>query len=219
MAYVDATPAGPPRGYGQRGLRRADLATTWWAQLAGWFTEAAAHPQLVEPGAMVLATADAAANPSVRTVLCKGFDESGVRFFTNLGSRKALDLAANPVAAAVFSWVALERQVILTGPVVRLPAAEVSAYARSRPRGSQLSAWASRQSVPIAGREELERARAAVERRFAGTGEVPVPDFWGGYRLLPSSVEFWQGRSDRLHDRLRYQAQPDGGWQVQRLQP
>lgn len=196
-----------------------DLAETWWAQLANWFAEAAAYPQLVEPNAMVLATADASATPSVRTVLCKGFDETGVRFFTNLGSRKAQDMAANPAAAAVFSWVAIERQVVLTGPVVRLPAAEVSAYARSRPRGSQLSAWASRQSAPIAGRADLESARSAVEQRFAGMGEVPVPDFWGGYRLAPSSVEFWQGRSDRLHDRLRYQTQPGGGWQVQRLQP
>jgi pyridoxamine 5'-phosphate oxidase len=167
---------------------------------------------------MTLATADAAGRPSARIVLLKGFDEHGFVFYTNYGSRKAHDMDANPHAALVFHWPAFDRQVRVEGSVERIGARESAAYFATRPVDSQLGAWASRQSEPIASRAELEDRLAALAERFAGT--VPAPPFWGGYRLRHERVEFWQGRPSRLHDRLLYRRRAgDGGWTLERLQP
>ena len=202
------------RDYALAGLSETDLAPTWLAQFDRWFGEAGS---LVEPNAVVLATATPAAVPSARTVLLKAYDERGLVVFTNLRSRKATEALANPAATLLFSWVELERQVIVEGAVEQVARAETEAYFHSRPRGSQLGAWVSRQSTVLPGREVLEQRRAALEERFAG-GEVPVPDFWGGLRVVPRAVEFWQGRSSRLHDRLRYRLDGDS-WTVDRLSP
>ena len=202
------------RDYALAGLSETDLAPTWLAQFDRWFGEAGS---LVEPNAVVLATATPAAVPSARTVLLKAYDERGLVVFTNLTSRKATEALANPAATLLFSWVELERQVIVEGAVEQVARAETEAYFHSRPRGSQLGAWVSRQSTVLPGREVLEQRRAALEERFAG-GEVPVPDFWGGLRVVPRAVEFWQGRSSRLHDRLRYRLDGDS-WTVDRLSP
>ncbi|GAC1440039.1 MAG: pyridoxamine 5'-phosphate oxidase [Mycobacteriales bacterium] len=203
------------REYSGAGLATGDLAPTWWEQLDGWLAEALAA-DLTEPNAVVLATADIQARPSARTVLLKAFDEHGLTVFTNYGSRKGRELAANPVGCLVVPWIDLQRQVVACGPVVRVSAEESGAYFRSRPRGSQLSAWASRQSDVIGSRAELEQRRAELEQRFGD--DVPTPDFWGGLRLEPHTVEFWQGRPDRLHDRMQYRSTADG-WLVERLSP
>ena len=203
------------RDYTRAGLSEDDLAATWPEQFARWFGEAA---DLLEPNAVVLSTADADGAPSARTVLLKGVDDRGFVVYSNYTSRKGREAAANPRAALVFPWVELERQVVVAGDVERVSAAETAAYFRSRPRGSQIGAWASRQSEVVAGREVLERRRAGLEERFAG-GEVPVPEFWGGLRVVPRTVEFWQGRPSRLHDRLRYRREQDGDWVVERLSP
>jgi pyridoxamine 5'-phosphate oxidase len=200
------------REYSRAGLSEDDLAPTWLEQFHRWFSDAAV---LREPNAMVLATADGA--PSVRTVLLKGVDARGFVFFTNHTSRKGRELAANPVGSLLFPWIDLERQVIVSGDVVPVSDEETQAYFRSRPRGAQLGAWASRQSSLLGGRAELEGRYAEVDERFAG-GDVPVPPFWGGLRVVPVSVEFWQGRASRLHDRLSYVADRDG-WRVERLAP
>ena len=202
------------REYASAGLSEDDLAPTWHEQFDRWFADAQA---LREPNAVVLATATPAAVPSARTVLLKAYDERGLVVFTNLTSRKATEALANPRATLLFSWVDLERQVIAEGEVSVVDRAQTEAYFRSRPRGSQVGAWASRQSTVVPDRETIERRWAELEQRFAG-GEVPVPDFWGGLRLSPTAVEFWQGRRDRLHDRLRYR---DTGqeWVVERLSP
>ncbi len=173
-----------------------------------------------EPTAMVLATADAAGRPTARNVLLRTLDERGLTFFTGYDSAKGRDLAVNPQAMLLFSWVPLLRQVHVGGLVERVPAAESDAYWLTRPRGSQVAAWASEQSSVIDDRAALEERVAAVEARF-GDGEIPRPDDWGGFRLTPESVEFWQGRPNRLHDRLRYQRPVDDplGWEIVRLSP
>jgi pyridoxamine 5'-phosphate oxidase len=204
------------RDYTAAGLAETDLADSWHVQLAGWLEDAVAA-DLTESNAITLATADEQGRPSARTVLLKSFDERGLTVFTNYRSRKGRELEANPHGALVLAWVDLQRQVIARGPVARVTAEESAAYFRSRPRGAQLSAWASHQSEVIASREQLEQRRAELERRFAD-GDVPVPDFWGGLRLAPETVEFWQGRADRLHDRLRFRKDADG-WLVERLAP
>jgi pyridoxamine 5'-phosphate oxidase len=205
------------RSYEQGGLDEADLAATWLSQFERWLQEAVAA-QITEPNAMVLATADAASAPSSRTVLLKGVDERGFVLYTNLGSRKAAQVAANPRAALTFPWLALQRQVGVTGRVERVTDAESDAYFAQRPRGSQLGAHASPQSTVVASRAALEEAERAVAARFPEGTPVPRPDGWGGLRVVPDSVEFWQGRPNRLHDRLRFRRW-GGDWVVERLAP
>ncbi|HEX2223161.1 MAG TPA: pyridoxamine 5'-phosphate oxidase [Thermoanaerobaculia bacterium] len=208
------------RDYSLTGLDEADALADPFAQFQSWFAdvlEADRH----DPTAMTLATADREGRPSARIVLLKGYDERGFVFFTNYGSRKGRELEENPRAALVFYWPDFDRQVRVEGTVERASREESEEYFRSRPRGSRLGAWASPQSTVIAGREDLERRLREVEERFpAGdTEEVPTPDFWGGYRLRPEVIEFWQGRPSRLHDRLRYSRLPEGGWKIERLSP
>lgn len=210
-------PAAMRRTYLRGQLDEALVAPTWLEQFRLWFDAAAGDPSVLEPTAMQLATVSGEGRPSVRTVLLKGLDERGPVFFTNYESAKATDLTAQPYAAAAFVWLAHERQVRISGPVTRVSADETAGYFAGRPRGSQLGAWASPQSTVIASRSVLEDAVAAVEARFADQN-VPSPPFWGGYRIAPEQVEFWQGRADRLHDRLRYRY--DGaGWLIERLAP
>ncbi|HEV2069976.1 MAG TPA: pyridoxamine 5'-phosphate oxidase [Acidimicrobiales bacterium] len=184
-----------------------------------WF-DAVVAEEVVEPDAMVLATADGAGHPSARAVLLKGFDERGFRFFTNYGSAKAGDLRVNPNCALTFVWPALVRQVRVRGRAERISRTESAAYFATRARGSQLGAWASHQSEVIADREVLDRRLAELEARFPVGEEVPLPPFWGGYVVVPDSIEFWEGRRNRLHDRLRYsRTEPAGEWKVERLSP
>ncbi|WP_435768504.1 pyridoxamine 5'-phosphate oxidase [Nocardioides sp. SYSU DS0651] len=204
------------REYGAAGLAEADAGPDPWRLWRRWFDDAVTAG-LHEPNAMVVATVSPEGQPSARTVLLKGVVHGGFRFFTNTGSTKGRDLGAEPRCALLFPWHPLERQVRVEGVAVPVPAPEVAAYFASRPRGSQLGAWASRQSTVVAGRPELEDAYREVADRFAGR-QVPVPEWWGGYAVRPSSFEFWQGRPGRMHDRLRYRA-ADDGWAVERLAP
>jgi pyridoxamine 5'-phosphate oxidase len=167
---------------------------------------------------MSLATATPDGKPAVRIVLLKGLSEQGFSFFTNYASEKGRQIEANPHAALVLFWVQLERQIRIEGRVERTSREESEEYFHSRPRGSQLSAWASRQSDVIDARRVLEARLAKMEERYAG-GEVPLPPHWGGYRLVPDTIEFWQGRANRLHDRFRYRRQEDGSWLIERLAP
>ena len=210
-------PAGMRRGYRRGQLDESTIAPSWLAQFRLWFDEASTDPAVAEANAFQLATTGADGRPSVRTVLLKGLDERGIVFYTNYESAKANDIDAVPYAAAVFAWIPHERQVRLSGPIARVDAAETAAYFRSRPRGAQLGASASPQSQVIASRDELERAFADADARWAGQ-DVPVPTNWGGYRLAPEMVEFWQGRDDRLHDRLRFRL-VDATWHLERLAP
>lgn len=202
--------------YTRSSLDEAQLAGDPLTQLQLWLDEAAAA-KLIEPSAMALATADARGEPSVRIVLFKGLHDGGLTFYTNYGSHKGSDLTENPRAAIVFWWDALERQVRAEGPVERLPRAMSRAYAESRPRASQIAARISRQSRPVSGRAELER-RYAAEEAALGDRPVPLADDWGGYVLKPARFEFWQGRRDRLHDRLCY-SRDGAGWKIARIEP
>lgn len=203
--------------YEEGTLSEAELAATWHEQLQHWLDDAirAGAP---EPNAMVLATANAEGIPASRTVLMKGLDERGVVFFTNYTSAKSHDLMATRFASATFPWYGLHRQATVRGTVEKVAPAETKTYWSSRPRGSQLGAWASPQSVVVPNRSVLENALANVERRFADADEVPVPPHWGGWRIRPEFVEFWQGRRDRMHDRLRFKLGRDG-WKVERVGP
>lgn len=202
--------------YGDTGLAESRADADPWQLWQRWFDEAAAAG-LHEPNAMIVATTDPDGAPSARTVLLKGAGGDGFRFFTNTASRKGEALAHDPRCALLFPWHPLERQVRVEGVAHPLPVGDVSAYWASRPRGSQLGAWASPQSRVVAGRDELELRQREVEARFAGQ-DVPVPPEWGGYRVQPTRFEFWQGRPGRLHDRLRYTATEDG-WTIERLAP
>jgi pyridoxamine 5'-phosphate oxidase len=198
-------------------LRESDVDDDPVRQFTRWFEEASAAG-LRAPEAAAVATATPDGAPSVRMVLVKRFDRDGFVFFTNYESRKAEELTANPRAALLFHWEALARQVRLEGPVERVSAEETAAYARSRPRPSQLSALASSQSRVVSGREELERRVAELSARYDDVA-LPTPANWGGFRLAPVVFEFWQHRADRLHDRLRYVRAGDGGWRIERLAP
>jgi pyridoxamine 5'-phosphate oxidase len=207
------------RDYGSSGhvLDEGDLAATWWEQLARWLAEAVVDARQDQPQAAVLATASGEGEPSARTVLLKSFGPPGLVFATDRTSAKGRDLQANPRAALCLSWTVLERQVIARGTVASTGQQESDAIFAARPRGAQLAAWTSEQSRVVGSRAELDERRATVEQRFAGAA-VPRPAHWGGYRLQPMAVEFWQGRPDRLHDRLRWRL-ADGVWLLERLQP
>jgi len=203
--------------YARGGLEESDLAADPVTMFRAWLAEAAASG-LHEPNAMVVSTVDAEGRPSSRMVLLKGLDEHGFRFFTNTGSRKGEDLAGNPRCSLLFPWHPLERQVRIDGTAVPLSRADVAAYFSTRPRGSQLGAWASHQSRVVSGRQELNDAFADAEARYPD--DVPVPEEWGGYAVVPDAVEFWQGRPGRMHDRLVYRRDDsESDWQVVRLAP
>jgi pyridoxamine 5'-phosphate oxidase len=228
------------REYNLTGLRRSDLEADPIAQFKKWFDQAtgarasgrvrkfciklykalllASGAEPMDLTAMTLATADKQGRPSARAVLLKGVDQRGFIFYTNYDSRKGQELAGNPQAALVFYWSEQERQVCVAGEVSQLPPAESEAYFKSRPRGSQLAAWASQQSAVIRDREALEERWKQMEAQYAGQ-EVPRPAFWGGYVLSPARIEFWQGRPNRLHDRFRYTRQADKTWRIERLSP
>jgi pyridoxamine 5'-phosphate oxidase len=203
------------RTYLLQGLSETALAPDPFTQFQHWLADAVKFG-LIEPNAMALATADAAGRTAVRHVLLKGCDERGFVFYTNVESRKAQHLAENPYAALAFPWFPMERQVLVTGPVEPVSRQETLAYWRTRPRESQLGAWASPQSAVVESREALEQRLREVTERFPD--DVPLPDFWGGYRVIPETVEFWQGRVGRLHDRLRYR-RVNASWVRERLAP
>jgi len=203
--------------YSIAGLAKKDLARDPFRQFERWFQEAEAA-KIPEPNAMILSTSDGDARPSSRAVLLKGMDGRGFVFYTNYESRKGRALDRNPLASLLFPWIALERQVIVEGPVTKVAREESETYFHSRPRLSQLAAWAAQQSSIVTGRAVLEASLKALEAKYAGR-EVPPPPSWGGFRLAPETIEFWQGRRSRLHDRLRYRRAPDGGWVVERLAP
>ncbi|MEU9382646.1 pyridoxamine 5'-phosphate oxidase [Streptomyces sp. NPDC048279] len=219
---TDRDPAAMRQHYRAEGLDENDLSAHPMDQFTHWFEQAARAADdgvIYEPNAMVVSTADADGRPSSRTVLMKRYDAQGFVFYTNYDSRKARDLAANPHVSVLFPWHAMARQVIVTGTARRTGRDETTAYFRTRPHGSQLGAWASAQSSVIRSRTELETAYADLSARYPEGEQVPVPPHWGGFRVEPRTIEFWQGRHNRLHDRLRYVAAPDGTWHVERLSP
>ncbi|HUR95107.1 MAG TPA: pyridoxamine 5'-phosphate oxidase [Gemmatimonadales bacterium] len=206
------------REYARARLDEADVSHDPFVEFARWFAEAQ-EAQVPEPNAMTLATATAEGAPSARIVLLKAFDERGFVFFTDYRSRKGAELETNPRAALVFWWGELERQVRITGGVGLTSREDSERYFESRPIGSRLGAWASHQSDVIAGRAALEADLRGIEARFAG-GRIPLPPHWGGFRVVPDTIEFWQGRESRLHDRIRYVREGAGrGWKIDRLSP
>lgn len=204
------------RHYTLAALREEDLLADPIAQFTAWFKQAL-DAEVLEPNAMSLATAWADGRPLLRTVLLKNYDERGFVFYTNLGSRKARQLKENPHASLLFPWLALERQVIVTGKAEKLSMAETLKYFVTRPRDSQIGAWASQQSAPISSRQVLEMEWESLKRKFS-QGDVPLPDFWGGFRVVPETIEFWQGGPNRLHDRMLY-TRRGGAWKIERLAP
>ncbi len=212
-----ATLAAMRADYGRARLRRADLRADPIAQFEAWLADAV-NAQLTEPNAMSLATATADGRPLVRTVLLKGLDARGFVFFTNLESRKARHIAGNPHVSLLFPWLPLERQVIVTGEAAKISVAESLKYFLARPHDSQLAAWASRQSTVIESRKMLEMEWEHLKAKFSA-GKVPLPSFWGGFRVKPVTIEFWQGGQNRLHDRFQYTRQADDSWVIERLAP
>ncbi len=205
------------RQYASRSLDRPDLQADPFAQFDLWMREAI-ETEILEPNAMALATVSSNGAPTVRTVLLKGFDERGLVFYTNYASAKARDLAANSQVACLFQWLPLERQVGVTGRAEKISTAESLKYFLSRPHESQIGAWASRQSQIITTRALLEEKFTEMKNKFRA-GEVPLPEFWGGYRVLPHTFEFWQGRPNRLHDRFVYRQTTSDSWHIERLMP
>ncbi|HKP01801.1 MAG TPA: pyridoxamine 5'-phosphate oxidase [Chthoniobacterales bacterium] len=218
---MDETPLSQLSGlrheYDAHGLRRADLHSDPLEQFRAWFAAAIAA-DIRDVNAMSLATATPEGKPSVRIVLLKGVDERGFSFFTNYDSEKGRDLTANPYAALCFYWVKLERQIRISGPVERTSREDSAAYFHSRPAGSRLGAWVSKQSEIIDSRKILDARLEEMKERFED-GEISLPPHWGGYRVKPEQIEFWQGRPNRLHDRFRYSLRADGTWQIDRLAP
>ena len=217
VTQMSLLPSNLRKEYRRDRLRKANAAADPYVQFGRWLQEATESP-LHEPNAMTLATASVDGVPSARLVLLKGFDERGFVFFTNYESRKGRELAENPLASLVFWWDILERQVRIEGRVERLPDEESDDYYDSRPLGSRLGAWVSAQSSVIDNREVLEARLAELQQRYADEAP-PRPPFWGGYRVVPSAIEFWQGGPSRLHDRLRYTRGNDGSWEIERLSP
>jgi len=203
--------------YALESLSKADVRPDPIAQFAYWFEEAL-NSQLIEPNAMTLATASPDGQPSARTVLLKGYGNEGFTFFTNYESRKGVELMANPRASLLFTWLEIQRQIRIEGLIEKIGAEASLEYFQSRPRESQIGAWASPQSKVISNRAVLEEREAAVEKRFEGLEKLPLPPNWGGFLLRPDALEFWQGRLSRLHDRILY-TRNGKGWQIERLAP
>ena len=204
------------QGYKDKGLDKEDLNADPIIQFESWFKEAKKSEPI--PTAMSLSTVNNNGQPKLRTVLLKSFDKKGFVFFTNYKSRKADHIKDNPNVAVLFNWVSLERQVSITGVAEKIKTKESIKYFMSRPRGSQLGAWVSDQSAVLSSREILELKLEEMKRKFSD-GEIPLPDFWGGYRIIPKTLEFWQGRPNRLHDRFIYSKLSNGIWKIDRIAP
>ena len=215
---MDSSIADLRQNYTLAGLSEADLDADPLKQFGVWFQQAL-DADLIEPNAMTLATATPDGKPTARIVLLKGVNQGGFVFYTNYESQKGQQLIANPYAALVFLWDKLERQIRIEGEVEKLATEESEAYFHSRPKASQLGAWASAQSRVITNRQVLEQQLADLETKYKGDATIPLPEHWGGFRVIPNRIEFWQGRPSRLHDRLIYDLQADGSWQIARLSP